>query len=220
MTVREGQLGLALFEDEFIQDPYPLYARMHSGGPVHPIGDSGFYAVCGWAAIEDVIARPDDFSSNLTATMTYQDGEVGAFPMGELGGDIQALATADDPAHAAHRKLLVPQLTARTDQRASSRSSAIPNDRLWNEGAQGGTIEWMSAMANRLPMMIVTRLIGVPDVDIEQLMRWGYASTQVVEGLVGQEELDGCAHRGDGTRRLHQRTLPARGRRPAGRPVE
>ena len=54
---------------------------------------------------------------------------------------------------------------------------------------QGGAIEWMSAMANRLPMMVVTRLIGVPDVDSEQLMRWGYASTQVVEGLVGQEQL-------------------------------
>jgi cytochrome P450 len=47
----------------------------------------------------------------------------------------------------------------------------------------------MSAMANRLPMMIVTRLIGVPDLDSEQLMRWGYASTQVVEGLVGPDEL-------------------------------
>ena len=47
----------------------------------------------------------------------------------------------------------------------------------------------MSAMANRLPMMIVTRLIGVPDVDIGQLVRWGYASTQVVEGLVSQDEL-------------------------------
>jgi cytochrome P450 len=54
---------------------------------------------------------------------------------------------------------------------------------------RGGTVEWMSAMANRLPMMIVGRLIGVPDVDIEQLVRWGYASTQVVEGLVGQDEL-------------------------------
>jgi cytochrome P450 family 144 len=188
MTVREGQLGLALFEDDFIQDPYPLYARMHSGGPVHPIGDSGFYAVCDWAVIEDVIARPDDFSSNLTATMTYQDGEVGAFPMGELGGDIQALATADDPAHAAHRKLLVPQLTARRIN-ALEPFVGDTEHRLWNEGAQGGTIEWMSAMANRLPMMIVTRLIGVPDVDVEQLMRWGYASTQLVEGLVGQEEL-------------------------------
>ena len=62
-------------------------------------------------------------------------------------------------------------------------------DRLWHEGVQHGTIEWMAAMANRLPMMIVGRLIGVPDEDIEQLVRWGYASTQVVEGLADQEQL-------------------------------
>ena len=113
MTVRDGRLGVQLFDDRFVQDPYPLYERMLDSGAVHPIADSGFYAVCSWDAVNDVVARPDDFSSNLTATMTYQDGKVGAFPMGELGGDIQALATADDPAHAVHRKLLVPQLAAK-----------------------------------------------------------------------------------------------------------
>jgi cytochrome P450 family 144 len=188
MTVRESRLGLELFEDEFIQDPYPLYHRMLATGPVHRIGDSGFFAVCSWDAINEVVARPQVFSSNLTATMTYQDGRVGAFVMGELGGDVQALATADDPAHAAHRKLLVPQLAAR---RINALEPFIGEtaDRLWAEGVQGGAIEWMAAMANRLPMMIVGRLIGVPGSDIDQLVRWGYASTQMVEGLVGQDEL-------------------------------
>ena len=82
--------------------------------------------------------------------------------MGELGGDIQALATADDPAHAAHRKLLVPQLAAKRIHALES-FVAETEDHLWNEGVHGGGIEWMSAMANRLPMMIVSRLIGVPD---------------------------------------------------------
>jgi cytochrome P450 len=188
MTVRCGQIGLDLFEGEFIQDPYPLYERMHASGPVHPIGDSGFHAVCSWDAVNDVVARPTDFSSNLTATMTYQDGKVGSFVMGELGAEMQALATADDPVHAVHRKLLLPQLTAR---RVNALESYIGEtaDRLWEEGVHGGAIEWMSAMANRLPMMIVTRLIGVPDVDTEQLVRWGYASTQVVEGLVDDRQL-------------------------------
>lgn len=188
MTVREDQLGLALFDDAFIQDPYPLYEQMVGSGPVHAIGDSGFHAVCSWEAVNDVIARPDDFSSNLTATMTYHDGKVGAFVMGELGGEMQALATADDPAHAAHRKLLVPQLSVR---RIKALEPLIDEttDRLWDEGAQGGRIEWMSAVANRLPMMIVARLIGVPDVDVDQLVQWGCASTQVVEGLVGPDEL-------------------------------
>ena len=188
MRARSGQLGLNLFDDQFVQDPYPLYDRMRACGPVHPVGDSGFYAVCTWDAVNEVIARPEDFSSNLTATMTYQDGNVGTFPMGELGADIQALATADDPAHAAHRKLLVPQLTAKriNELELFARETT---DRLWNEGVHDGSIEWMSAMANRLPMMIVTRLIGVPDVDIEQLVRWTYSSTKLVEGLVDQDQL-------------------------------
>jgi len=38
---------------------------------------------------------------------------VGTFPMPGLGDPTHALATADDPAHAAHRKMLVPQLAAK-----------------------------------------------------------------------------------------------------------
>ncbi|MFY9919208.1 MAG: cytochrome P450 [Mycobacterium sp.] len=188
MRVRDGQLGLDLFDDRFVQDPYPLYERMLAAGPIHQVGDSGFYAVCTWDAVNDVIARPEDFSSNLTASMTYQDGKVGTFPMGALGADIQALATADDPAHAAHRKLLVPHLAAKRIN-ALEPFIAETAQRLWTGGLRNGTIEWMSAMANRLPMMVVARLIGVPDADADQLVRWGCASTQVVEGLVDKDQL-------------------------------
>jgi cytochrome P450 len=188
MTLPDGQLGLALFDDAFIQEPCSLYDRMLADGPVHRIGDSDFFAVCTWDAVNGVVARPEDFSSNLTATMTYRDGKVGTFPMGELGGEIQALATADDPVHAAHRKLLVPQLAGKRI-RALESFVAQTEDRLWSEGLRDDAIEWMSAMANRLPMMIVTRLIGVPDLDTEQLMRLGYAATKVVEGLADQNEL-------------------------------
>jgi hypothetical protein len=42
-----------LFDDEDIQDPYPLYRRMLATAPVHLNGDSGFYAVCSWDAVGD-----------------------------------------------------------------------------------------------------------------------------------------------------------------------
>ncbi len=74
------------FGADAIQDPYPLYDRMRAEGPVHRIGDSGFYAVCGWDAINEVIGRPEDFSSNLTATMTYTpEGTIVPFEMDPLG---------------------------------------------------------------------------------------------------------------------------------------
>ncbi|GAA4539967.1 cytochrome P450 [Mycobacterium paraffinicum] len=190
MTSRDGDLGLALFDDEFIQNPYPLYERMHQAGHVHRIGDSGFYAVSSWAGVSEAVTRCADFSSNLTATMMYQPGgAVAALPMGELGGPTQALATADEPVHSVHRKALLPQLAAKRI-RAFEPFIAETAARIWDARARDGRIEWMSAMANRLPMMIVGRIIGVPDADVDKLIQWGYSATQVVEGLVTQDQLD------------------------------
>lgn len=189
MTSLDGALGIALFDDQYIQDPYPLYERMHQEGPLHRIGDSDFYAVTGWAAVNEAVARCDDFSSNLTATMMRDaDGTVRELPTGELGGPTQVLATADDPAHVVHRKALIPQLAAKRI-RAIEPFISETSTHIWDTGVQDGRIEWMGAMANRLPMMIVGRIIGVPHEDNDKLVRWGYAATQIVEGLVTHEQL-------------------------------
>ena len=100
------------FGTEALQDPYPLYDRMRDDAAVQRIGDSGFYAVCGWDAVIDAVDRVEDFSSNLTATMVYHDdGTVTPFDMGTLGDPMHALATADDPVHDVHRKMLLPHLS-------------------------------------------------------------------------------------------------------------
>jgi cytochrome P450 len=181
--------GIELFSAESLQDPYPLYDRMRAAGPVHQVGDSGFYAVCSWDALNDAVNRPEDFSSNLTATMVYTaEGTVRPFEMDRLGGPTHVLAIADDPAHALHRKLLVPHLAAKRI-RTMERFVAEAAERLWAVGLRTGRIEWMTAMANRLPMMVVARLIGVPDDDVDRLVRWGYAGPQLLEGLVSAEQL-------------------------------
>jgi cytochrome P450 len=180
---------IEFFGTPAIQDPYPLYDRLRAEGPVNRIADSGFYVVCTFEAINEVINRPEDFSANLTATMTYSaDGGVAPFEMDRLGGPTHVLATADDPSHAAHRKMLVPQLSAKKI-RVMEAFVAETFDRLWADGIRAGRIEWMAAVANRLPMMIVARLIGVPDEDVDRLVKWGCASTQLLDGLVDQEHL-------------------------------
>lgn len=188
MTAENGALGLALFEDEYIQNPHPLYAQMHETGPVHRVGQSCFYAVSGWDAVNEAITRCHDFSSNLTATMTYQDGTVSPFPMGEIGGPTQVLATADEPVHAIHRRTLLRQLAAKRirDYEPFIASTATE---IWESEVAAGDIEWMGSVANRLPMMVVARIIGVPDTDIDRLIEWGYAATQFVEGLVAPAQL-------------------------------
>jgi cytochrome P450 family 144 len=180
---------IQLFGDESIQDPYHLYDRMRSEAPVHRIGQSAFYAVCSWDAVVDCVNRVEDFSSNLTATMVYQDdGTITPFTMSPLDDPSNVLAVADDPDHAVHRRVLVPHLSAKRIRDIES-FAASTADRLWRENVRGGRIEWMSAMANRLPMMVVARLIGVPDDDVDQLIRWAYATTTLLDGIVAADQL-------------------------------
>ncbi len=176
------------FGDSTIQDPYPLYGRLREEGGVHQIGDSGFYLASSWAAITEAANRPEVFSSNLTATMTYTaEGGVAPFQMEGVGGSTHILVTADDPIHALHRKLMLGQFTAKRVKALEPRIAEVFEE-LWTQ-ADSGSVEWMDAVANRLPMMIVADLIGVPDTDADQLARWGYASTQLLDGLMSAEEL-------------------------------
>jgi cytochrome P450 family 144 len=177
------------FSAAALQDPYPLYDRMRAEAPVHRIGDSVFYAVCGWNAVLEAIERVEDFSSNLTATMVFHDdGTVTPFDMIPLGDPAHALATADDPAHAMHRKILLPHLSAKRVH-IIEEFAANTADRLWEENLHDGRIEWMSAMANRLPMMVVARLLGLPDDDVDNLIRLAYAATTLLDGIVTREQL-------------------------------
>ena len=179
------------FSEAAVQDPYPLYARLRDDGGVHRVGDSGYYLVSSWEAVTDAANRPSDFSSNLTAPITYRpDRGVVPLQMDGLGGPTHILATADDPPHALHRKLMVGQFTAK---RVRGLEPLIVEtfERLWVAGTppESMAVEWMDTVANRLPMMIVARLIGVPDDDADQLARWGYASTQLLDGLLTEEQV-------------------------------
>ncbi|WP_156688012.1 cytochrome P450 [Mycobacterium sp. Marseille-P9652] len=177
------------FGADALPDPYPLYDRMRAEAPVHRIGSSAFYAVCGWDAVMEAVERVDDFSSNLTATMVYHDdATVTPFEMAPPGDPSHALATADDPVHAMHRKILLPHLSAKR-VRIIEEFAAHTADRLWNEHLRGDRIEWMSAMANRLPMMVVARLLGLPDGDVDKLIRLGYATTTLLDGIVTETQL-------------------------------
>jgi cytochrome P450 family 144 len=178
------------FGTDALQDPYPLYDRMRDRASVHRIGDSIFFAVCGWDAIMEALNRVEDFSSNLTATMVYHDdGSVTPFDMATLGSSMHALATADDPLHDAHRKMLVPHLSAKRIRVIEEFAEATAIQ-LWSEGLVDGQIEWMSAIANRLPMMVVARLLGLPDEDVDKLIRLGFATTTLLDGVVSPAQLE------------------------------
>lgn len=180
-------LAHELFDPACLQDPYPLYDRLRAGTPVAQVGESPFFVVTSFDAVIEAAARSQEFSSNLTATMWSQpDGTVTAFGMGEPGNPIHVLATADEPAHAAHRKMVLPRMAAKRIAELEPFIAATTTDLL--VGARG-EFEWMSMLADRLPMLVVAQLLGLPAADADRLVTWAYASTQLLDGLVDADQL-------------------------------
>jgi cytochrome P450 len=173
-----------------LDDPYPFYAQLRETDPVHRVADSNFYLVSTWELVNEAVMRPRDFSSNLTASMVLDpEGGVSEFTMAGLGDPGHVLGTADDPVHAIHRKMVLPTVVAK---RVRSLEPLVfeTAERLWNEGLNvDGSIDWVAAMANRLPMTLVSQLIGLPPVDMEWLVTGAYATAQMLDGAITPDQL-------------------------------
>ncbi|OAT67192.1 cytochrome [Mycobacteroides immunogenum] len=171
-----------LFDPQVLQDPYPFYRRLRETAPVWPVADSGFYFVSRWDLVVEATERTEDFSSNLTAALMRSDDGLTVAAMGPPADPTHVLATGDDPVHHAHRKLVLPTLVAKRIA-ALEPVMAETGARLWERGVADDGIDWMAAMGDALPMTMVARLIGLPEEDVPQLVRWGYSSTEMLGGL-------------------------------------
>ena len=151
--------GLGVFDPAHLDDPYPLYATLRERDPVHRVPGTAFRLVSSWELVTEALARPEDFSSNLTGVMVQRaDGPPVTFDMDVGGRAVHVLATADDPSHAAHRKLVLAQLTKRIRTLGPTVRALV--DQLWDAGLRADdTFEWAREMADALPLALVASLI-------------------------------------------------------------
>ncbi|MET4164870.1 cytochrome P450 [Gordonia terrae] len=171
------------------EDPTTFYSRLHTDSPVQRIGDSSFFAVGSWDLIADAVRRPEDFSSNLTATMVWHgDGSVSEFPVAGLGDAMHVLATADGARHRDHRKLA---MTSVSPARIRELEPTIRGhlERSWSANLHDGRIDWVSAVAQRIPMAVACELLGFPADDRAVLTRWAIATNVLIDGVITPEQL-------------------------------
>ena len=105
-----------------IDDPYPFYEKLRESAPVWRVPGSRTFYVAPWALVAEAVARPDDFSSNLTAVLIADaDGLPAEFDMTPLGSAINVLATGDEPDHGPAAQARRTPLHCRPPRRARAR---------------------------------------------------------------------------------------------------
>jgi cytochrome P450 len=166
-----------LLDPVVIEDPYPFYRRLIQEAPVWHIDGTDIVVVSSFEAINEVVRRNADFSSNLRAFLfRNQDGTPGveAFDPG-----IQALATADPPKHTVHRKAVFPELVAKRMLTLREEIEELAARHVLAAFAQP-QVEAMHAIANPVPIRVVSKLIGFRDKDPDELQRAAFRSTSML----------------------------------------
>ena len=182
-----GISGTLLLDSEVIDDPYPFYRRLRAEAPVWEIPGTGVFTVSTFELVAEATGRVEDFSSNITCLLYRDDdGLPCRLPFGDSG--VQALATADPPTHALHRSTVFPELVAKRMAQLEPDVVDIANGCV-TRALASGTVEFMTAIGNVVPITMISRLIGFRDSDLDQLLRAAFDSTAMLGSTLTLDEL-------------------------------
>ena len=176
-----------LFREDVLADPKPFYEFLRTHAPVWELPGSSTFMVTSAALVAEAVTRIDDFSSNLSSLIFRgDDGCPVVFDLTPLGDATHVLATADPPIHGPHRKLLQSNLTPKHADRLESEITAMVDDLIAPLLAAGGG-DLVPTFADRLPMKVITRVIGLPQEDADMLIELVLEVEPLLSGVSDEE---------------------------------
>ncbi len=171
-----------LLDPAVIENPYPFYRALLREAPVYRVPGTEVYLVSSAELIHQVLRNQDDYSVNLTGILVSDDrGEPVLFDLAQFGSVVDAIANADEPHHAVHRKLVLPLLTARRVARMADEVREWARQEL-RPLLAAGRGDCVGELANAIPVKVMARLIGLPVADVDQLLAWAFAGGEILAG--------------------------------------
>ncbi len=166
MTTTEPSTGIlgrwGAFDQETVDDPYPLYARLAAEGPVHRVtlGDGRpAWIVTGFEEARAVLLDHRLIKDTTVAAARFP----GLVPDGFLHPLLQHhMLSADPPDHTRLRRLASSAFTAGRVEGLRPRVEALVDDLL--DGLPAGEpIDIVTRFALPLPFTVICELLGIPE---------------------------------------------------------
>jgi cytochrome P450 len=191
MSTRETGID-RLFDPDVVEQPHDYYRGLRENDPVHEVAGTGTFLVTRMDLIHDVVVRTDVFSSVSAEFLHKGDWPApGLRPAvsgysSEMGGGV--LATVDPPDHQRQRKVVARKLSTASMRAMEPEFRSLAVDAL-SEIEPDGRFEWMSRVAEPLPMVMVARILGLPDALAPALKKQGYAMVERISGFVPEDRI-------------------------------
>jgi cytochrome P450 len=186
---RRNGVVLDPYDYEFHEDPYPYYKRLRDQAPLYHNAELGFWA----------LSRHQDVLQGFrnSTTLSNRDGvSLDPVSRGPHASKTMSFLAMDDPAHLRLRTLVSKGFTPRRIRELEARVTEIAVqhlDTMLEKAGTGSSVDYVAEFAGKLPMDVISELMGVPVPDRDQIRAWA----------------DGVMHREDGVNDVPQAAIEA-----------
>ncbi len=153
----------------FVQNPYPFYDRARAAGPVVWWEDYGLPCVFGHAAA-NAILRDRRFGREIPAD---RQPEIAPHTAPFYAIEAHSMLELEPPRHTRLRGLVLRAFTSRRIAALGPEVEALARDLVARFPA--GPFDLLSHFAEVIPVVVIARMLGVPEAMKDQLLAWSHA---------------------------------------------
>jgi cytochrome P450 len=152
------------YDYDFHEDPYPYYRRLRDEAPLYRNEELGFWA----------LSRHRDVHEGFrnSTTLSNRDGvSLDPVSRGPHASKTMSFLAMDDPAHLRLRTLVSKGFTPRRIRELEPRVTELAVQHLDTMLEKGGsaTVDYVAEFAGKLPMDVISELMGVPVEDRDRI---------------------------------------------------
>ncbi len=165
MTVQIDKPLLDPYDYDFHKDPYPYYRRLRDDAPLYHNEELGFWA----------LSRHRDVHQGFrnSTTLSNRDGvSLDPVSRGPHASKTMSFLAMDDPAHLRLRTLVSKGFTPRRIRELEPRVTELAVqhlDTMLAKADSGVTVDYVAEFAGKLPMDVISELMGVPVADRDRI---------------------------------------------------
>ena len=165
MTTHIDKPLLDPYDYAFHEDPYPYYKRLRDEAPLYHNAELGFWALSRHA---DVLQ-----GFRNSTRLSNRDGvSLDPVSRGPHAARTMSFLAMDDPAHLRLRTLVSKGFTPRRIRELEQRVTELAVghlDTMLEKAATGSTVDFVADFAGKLPMDVISELMGVPESDRDRI---------------------------------------------------
>jgi cytochrome P450 len=167
MTVTDAPLVFDPYDYDFHEDPYPVYARLRAEAPVHHAEADDLWVVSRHTDVRRVFRDDETFSSAMGVSLD-------ASAWNENAHTVMSFLALDGDEQTRVRKLVSAAFTPRRVRELEPQIQRLTDlhlDRALAVNAEDGEVDWIAELAGRVPMGVISEMMGVPEPDRDEVRR-------------------------------------------------